>query len=391
MSLLNWPVWAHIVFILITTHITIISVTLFLHRGQAHRGVDFHPILSHFFRFWLWVTTGMVVKEWVAVHRKHHAKCETPEDPHSPQVEGIKKVLFRGAELYGRAVADNETVTKFGHGTPDDWLERNVYTPHRFVGISILLVVYVALFGPIGLTLWAIQMAWIPFWAAGVINGIGHYWGYRNYETTDTSTNLIPFTFIVGGEELHNNHHAYPSSAKFALRPWEFDIGWMYLQILSFLRLVKVKKVAPQPVIISRTEKSVDLDTARAIVINRLDILSDYYKTVIVPTIKQEVTKTDESYKQTLLKVKKFLGQYSIRVDEKTQAKIDELLQKYNELALVVQFKEQLQEIWSRTHTSQEKVLQALQEWCQKAEETKVKTLEDFANHLRSYRLVAAQ
>ena len=238
--------WQVVVFTLVVTHITIVSVTVFLHRSQAHRGLDLHPAVMHFFRFWLWMTTGMVTKEWVAIHRKHHAKCEKEGDPHSPILFGIWKVLFRGAELYREESNNKETMAKFGHGTPDDWLERNVYSKHSLWGVLTMLAIDVALFGAIGLTVWAVQMAWIPFWAAGVVNGIGHYWGYRNYNSPDTSTNVFPWGIVIGGEELHNNHHAHGTSAKFSAKWYEFDIGWCYINILKFLGLAKIKKVAPK-------------------------------------------------------------------------------------------------------------------------------------------------
>ncbi|MEW8396853.1 MAG: fatty acid desaturase, partial [Candidatus Thiodiazotropha sp.] len=210
---------------LVLTHITIVSVTVYLHRHQAHRALDLHPLLSHFFRFWLWLTTGMVTREWVAIHRKHHAKCETESDPHSPQTRGLGKVLWQGAELYQEEAGNPETLERYGKGTPDDWLERKLYQRHNYSGILLLLLLEIILLGPAGITLWAIQMIWIPFWAAGVINGIGHYWGYRNFEIPNASTNIVPWGIFIGGEELHNNHHAFASSAKLSNRWWEFDLG----------------------------------------------------------------------------------------------------------------------------------------------------------------------
>lgn len=265
---------------LLMTHLTIIAVTIFLHRAQAHRALELHSALSHLFRFWLWLTTGMITKQWVAIHRKHHAKCETLEDPHSPQVLGIRKVLWQGAELYRLEALKPETMERYGHGTPDDWLERKLYTRHDRLGFVLLLFLDLALFGIAGLTVWAIQLMWIPFWAAGVINGLGHYWGYRNYETRDASANLSPLGFVVGGEELHNNHHAFPSSAKLSNKWWEVDIGWLYIRLLAFLRLAYIKKVAPVPQQLPG-KQSIDLDTLRAVVLNRLYVMTEDRKSVV--------------------------------------------------------------------------------------------------------------
>lgn len=266
-GLLDLPWWGNIIAALILTHITIASVTIFLHRHQAHRALDLHPIPSHFFRFWLWLTTGMVTKQWAAIHRKHHARCETQEDPHSPQVLGIKKVLWEGAELYRAACKDQSIMDKFGHGTPDDWLERNVYSKHNAKGIVLMLLIDLALFGPIGLSIWAVQMVWIPFWAAGVINGLGHYWGYRNFENEDASTNLVPWGILVGGEELHNNHHTFGTSAKLSYKWYEFDIGWMYIRMLEICGLAKVRKVAPQ-LAHDPSRPQLDLEHLQAIIAN---------------------------------------------------------------------------------------------------------------------------
>jgi fatty-acid desaturase len=245
-GLIDTTWWQVLAFTLVVTHITIAAVTIFLHRSQAHRALDLHPIPSHFFRFWLWLTTGMVTKEWVAIHRKHHAKCETDDDPHSPQTRGIKTVLLTGSELYRAEAKVQETLTKYGHGTPDDWIERNLYTRFSWQGVGLMLIVNLMLFGAIGATVWAVQMLWIPITAAGIINGIGHWWGYRNFEAVDASTNVSPWGIIIGGEELHNNHHTYPTSAKLSVKPYEFDIGWAYIRGLETLGLAKVRKTPPK-------------------------------------------------------------------------------------------------------------------------------------------------
>ncbi|HAF87449.1 MAG TPA: acyl-CoA desaturase, partial [Legionellales bacterium] len=286
-GLLNLSFWGYVLALVILCQITIAGVTLYLHRAQTHRALDLHPIVSHFFRFWLWLTTGMVTAEWVAIHRKHHATTDKTGDPHSPKVLGIKKVFWQGAELYKAAAKDKAMVQKYAHGTPNDWLERHLYTPHSALGIVLMLIIDLVLFGVPGLTIWALQMIWIPFHAAGVINGLGHHWGYRNYECLDAATNLIPWGFWIGGEELHNNHHTFASSAKFSVKWWEFDIGWFYIRCLAFLGLAKVKKLPPK-LVMDKNKLNIDLDTVKAVVANRFQVTAFYYKQVIRPTLKLE-------------------------------------------------------------------------------------------------------
>ena len=277
-GLFDLPWWGYVVVALVLTHITIAAVTIFLHRHQAHRALDLHPIPSHFFRFWLWLTTGMVTREWAAIHRKHHAKCETDEDPHSPQTRGIRKVLWEGAELYRAEAKNQETLQRYGHGTPDDWLERNVYR-HSVLGVSIMLVIDVIAFGALGLTIWAVQMAWIPLWAAGVVNGIGHYWGYRNYDCVDASRNISPWGILIGGEELHNNHHTYPTSAKFSVKPYEFDIGWVYISLMKKVGWATVKKVPPK-LQLGDVKPVADEKTLEALIANRYEVMAGYARGV---------------------------------------------------------------------------------------------------------------
>ena len=288
--------WQVVLFTLVTTHITIAAVTIFLHRSQAHRALDLGPVPSHFFRMWLWLTTGMVTKEWVAIHRKHHAKCETEEDPHSPMHKGIKTVFWKGVELYREARADRESIEKYGKGCPEDWIERKVYTPHATMGPTLLLFISIALLGLPGVAIWAIQMAWIPFWAAGVVNGLGHWWGYRNFETTDTATNLTPWGFWIGGEELHNNHHAFPSSAKFALRKFEFDIGWAAIKLFESMGLAKVLRVAPaldvRPNI--HVPDGETIKALREMVVAKLDALAAQ-----VGALQEQVNRTEQALIRT--------------------------------------------------------------------------------------------
>ena len=309
---LNW--WQLLVVTLGLTHITIASVTIFLHRAQAHRAVDLGPVPSHFFRFWLWLTTGMVTREWVAVHRKHHAKCETEEDPHSPQVEGLNRVLWGGAWLYRKATQDHEMLDKYGRGTPDDWLERNVYARMPWLGVSLMLVINLVLFGLPGLLVWGVQMIWIPFWAAGVINGLGHWWGYRNYETVDASRNISWLGVLIGGEELHNNHHAFASSAKFSTRWWEVDLGWGYIVLLRTLGLARVKKLAPQPRILPSKER-IDMDTLRAVFASRLHVMSSYAREVLLPVLRQELRCRDVACRSRLRAARRLAALHLVGIE----------------------------------------------------------------------------
>jgi stearoyl-CoA desaturase (Delta-9 desaturase) len=388
-GLLSLPWWAHILVALALTHITIVSVTVYLHRCQAHRALDLHPIVSHFFRLWLWLTTGMSTKEWVAIHRKHHAKCETAEDPHSPHVAGIRKVLWQGAELYKAEAGNTDTLVQYGHGTPDDWAERTLYGRGNIWGISMLAVAYVLLFGVYGITMWAVQMIWIPFFAAGVINGLGHWRGYRNYETADGATNLTNIGILIGGEEMHNNHHAFPSSAKFSSKWWEFDIGWFYIRLMSVLGLARVKKVAPKPVILEH-KQMVDMDTLKAVIVSRLHIMSDYAKYVSLPVLKQELEHADHAYRALLLQIRRVLVREESRIDAGSRNRLAHVLSRSEALATVYEFRSKLQEIWTRTHANQEKLLHALQDWCHQAEATGLKVLIDFSRGLKGYALLPA-
>ncbi len=383
-GLLSLSIWQLIGVGLILTHITIASVTIYLHRCQAHRALDLHPIMSHFFRFWLWLSTGMLTKEWVAVHRKHHAKCETKDDPHSPIVLGIGKVLSEGSELYDSAAHDEETLNKYGLGTPHDWVERNVYTPWRNWGIVIMLVVELVLFGPLGLTLWAVQMVWIPFWAAGVINGLGHYWGYRNFETRDASTNLSPIAFLIGGEELHNNHHAYPTSAKLSIRWYEFDLGWGYIRLMSLLKLARVKRTALKSKI-DWAKPMVDSETVMAVLRNRVHVMTLFSRNVIDPILNLEIKQADAKTRKLLKRAKPLVNGKVFHPDNLMLGDLANALEASQTLATVYQFKQQLRELWTNAGLSQEKRLEALSEWCKQAEETRIQYLEQFALTLRGY------
>ncbi len=385
-GLLSLPWWGYVLTALLLTHITIASVTIFLHRAQAHRALDLHPVVSHFFRFWLWLTTGMVTKEWVSIHRKHHAKCETELDPHSPYFKGINTVLWQGAELYKDEAKNSDTMRDYGHGTPDDWLEQNIYSKHSILGVSLMAIIDLLLFGVYGITIFAVQMLWIPFFAAGVINGIGHYWGYRSFESPDGSTNISNIGIIIGGEEMHNNHHAFPSSAKFSSKWWEFDIGWLYIKTMSALGLARIKKVAPKPVVVAGKD-IIDMDTLRAIISSRLHVMSQYARNVTLPVFRMELSRADATYRLALKRIRKTLVREESRVDDQSMNRLKSTLEDNEALHTVYEYRRKLQQLWSRTYSSHEKLLEALQEWCKQAEATGVQVLEEFAQRLRGYSL----
>ena len=386
LALFDLSFWGYALVTLVLTHITIASVTIYLHRHQSHNTLTLHPIASHFFRFWLWLTTGMVTKEWVAIHRKHHGQCETAGDPHSPKYKGILTVLFGGAWLYRLAAENPETMEKYGSGTPDDWLERNIYARHPIWGIAIMGLIDVLLFGMPGMAIFAIQMIWIPLWAAGVINGIGHYWGYRNFETQDASTNIVPWGILIGGEELHNNHHAYAASAKLSNKWWEFDIGWFYIRLLEIMGLASVKRVSPKVKNV-HGKQVIDLETARAVVRNRFHIMKLYGCNVIQPVLKDAQRKTDLVGQRLIQHARKLMTREDVSIEAKEQEVINHALQLSSKLETVYQFKQQLKEIWSRTSQNQVTRVQRLQAWCVEAEATGIRVLQDFAIYLRGYSL----
>ncbi len=378
--------WQVFIATMVMTHITIAAVTIFLHRCQAHRALELHAIPSHFFRFWLWMTTGMVTKEWAAIHRKHHAKCETEEDPHSPVTRGIKKVLFEGAELYRAESKNRETVEKYGHGTPDDWIERNLYTKHSALGVSMMLVIDVLLFGVIGITVWAVQMLWIPITAAGIINGIGHYWGYRNYDCKDASTNVLPIGILIGGEELHNNHHTFGTSAKLSSKWYEFDIGWMYISILAALGLATVKKVAPEPKF-DRQKLVCDLNTLHSVVANRYDVMAKYARS-LKRTWHDELDeiKQKSSFEANFLKSsKKLLEREPATLLSTQQQQLSELFKHSKALKTMHEMRIELSAIWERSHSSSDQLLLQLRDWCARAEASGIRSLQEFSLRLRSY------
>ena len=381
------PWWGYVVVALVLTHITIASVTIFLHRSQAHRGLDLHPVASHFFRFWLWMTTGMVTKEWVAIHRKHHAKVETPDDPHSPQTRGIRTVLLRGAELYREESKIQETLDKYGHGTPSDWIERNVYTPFSWQGVALMLIIDLALFGPIGATIWAVQMLWIPITAAGIINGIGHYWGYRNFACAEASMNIVPWGILIGGEELHNNHHAYGTSAKLSSRWYEFDIGWMYIRILESMRLATVRKVAPR-VRFDRAKAAPDLATLQAIITHRYAVATSYAKSLKVACA-TEIASLRERHTHvdlpSLRRIKRWLASDENVLPETERARLAQTLDRSTVLQQIYHMRQELASLWGRSTESSEQLLARLQDWCHRAEASGIPPLAQFSLQLKRY------
>jgi stearoyl-CoA desaturase (delta-9 desaturase) len=391
LGLFDLPWWGYGLTTLIFTHITIAAVTIYLHRCQAHRALDLHPVPSHFFRFWLWMTTGMQTKHWTAVHRKHHARCETAEDPHSPQILGITKVLREGAELFRIEAKNQETLDKYGSGTPDDWLERYVYAKHSSSGVGLMLVIDVILFGPLGLTIWAVQMAWIPVTAAGIINGVGHYWGYRHFATKDASTNIIPWGIFIGGEELHNNHHAYASSAKLSSKWYEVDIGWMYIRIMQILRLARVKKVAPQ-IRFDWAKNKCDLDTLQAVITHRFDVMGKY-RAVLKKAYKEEIGKIRLAYQQHEYDLVKFerirhwLHLDAMALEDQEKQALDKALQHSARLQTIYQLKQELAKVWERSSVTQEQLLKNLEDWCHRAELSGIKVLEEFSYRLRCYKM----
>jgi stearoyl-CoA desaturase (delta-9 desaturase) len=378
------PWWGYVVYALVVTHITIAAVTIYLHRCQAHRALDLHPVVSHFFRFWLWLTTGMVTKNWTAIHRKHHAKCETAEDPHSPQIEGISKVMWEGAELYRREAKNAETMEKYGRGTPDDWLEHHVYTKHDRYGIGSMLALNFVLFGFAGISIWAVQMAWIPLFAAGVINGIGHYWGYRTFQPEDASTNVVPWGIVIGGEELHNNHHAYPSSARFSNRWFEFDIGWVYIRALQALGLAQVKKVAPE-IKLDTAKTRCDLATVQAVITHRYEVIAKYAHSLRqtcadeIQSLRLRAVSVDRAELKRML----HFGADALKANER--ARMSEALDKSKVLATVYNMRQELGALWQRSNASKEQLVRQLEDWCARAEASGITPLQEFSRRLRCY------
>lgn len=385
-GLTGFGLGAMALFLLVVTQLTIFTVTLYLHRSQTHRGVDFHPVLAHFFRFWSWLTTGMVTREWVAIHRKHHAHCETEEDPHSPHVVGINKVFWRGVELYRIASYDRPMLEKYGRGCPDDWIERKVYGAHPYFGPALMLIINLALFGVAGLAIWGIQMLWIPFWAAGVVNGLGHWWGYRNFETADQARNLTPWGLWIGGEELHNNHHAFPSSAKFALRKFEFDIGWLAIRACEKLRLAKVLRVAPNLDVRANVSLP-DSDTLKAVLTHRYKVMKDFSRGVIKPTLRQEAERSEHGLRDMPRRMRKALASGGRWLDTEGRERLSKLVARRPQLQTVCEYRARLAALMEQRRP--DVALKGLQQWIHEAEQSGIHALQDFAQRLKGYAVTA--
>ena len=378
--------WQIVLYALVTTHITIASVTIYLHRHQAHRAMDLHALPSHFFRLWLWLGTGQVTKEWVSIHRKHHAKCETVDDPHSPQAYGIKKVFWQGAELYRAESKNKETMTKYGHGTPNDWIERNLYTRYSWQGVGLMMIINLALFGAAGLAVWAVQMAWIPVTAAGIINGIGHYWGYRNFEAPDASTNISPWGIIIGGEELHNNHHTYPTSAKFSVKPYEFDIGWGYIRALEMIGLARVKKVPPK-LQLGSIQPVADEKTLEALIAHRYEVMAGFARALRhAGNVEIQALKAKNADSSVLRKANRWLHRDDDKVPPAAKPQLAQARAEHPVLDKMVTMREELRQMWLSTSMSREQLTVDLQAWCHRAEESGITALNDFSKKLRAAR-----
>ena len=385
-GLADFSAWQIVAYTLITTHITIAGVTIYLHRCQAHRALDLHPIMSHFFRFWLWLTTGMVTREWAAIHRKHHARCETPDDPHSPQTRGLRKVLLEGAELYREEARNRETIEKFGHGTPDDWIEHALYSRYTALGVYLTLVIDVLLFGVIGLTVFAVQMLSIPIFAAGVINGLGHFWGYRNWDCPDASTNIFPWGILIGGEELHNNHHSYASSAKLSSKWYEFDIGWMYIRLMSMVGLATVRRVAPTPKF-AAAKPVADLDTLQAVIQNRYDVMAAFASSLRRACVEEarRLSSSNNPNGRLLVSARRWLAVDATKWTEQHRAKLGEIFAASDRVRKLVEMRAELSAVWERSNLSREQLLALLQQWCARAEASGVRALQDIALRMRCY------
>lgn len=385
-GLLDLSAWQLVGITLLMTHVTIVSVTVYLHRYSAHRALELNTGLKHFFRFWLWLTTAQNTREWTAVHRKHHAKCETPDDPHSPVYKGLSTVLRKGAELYREEARNPETLRIYGKNCPDDWIERNLYSRYKLGGIVLMAVIDLLLFGTAGITIWAVQMMWIPFWAAGVVNGLGHAVGYRNFECRDAATNLVPWGIVIGGEELHNNHHTYPNSAKLSVRRWEFDMGWAWIRLFCLLRLAKVQRVAP---IAHRVagKASLDMDTAMAILNNRFQIMAQYRRLVIGPLVKQELDRVDASVSHHFRRAKRLLSRETSLLEDRHHARIESMLAHSHALKTIYEKRLALQQIWARTSANGHDMLAAMKDWVHEAETSGIHALRDFASQLKTYSL----
>ena len=388
-GLLHPSWWQVALYTLVATHITIVSVTVFLHRHAAHRALDLHPVLAHAFRLWLWLTTGMVTKEWASIHRKHHTVTDVEGDPHSPVVFGIRKVFWQGAELYRDSSADKQIMARFGAGLPNDWIERNLYSKYTALGVTLLAITSVVLMGPLGLTAWAMQMIWIPLFAAGVINGIGHYWGYRNFECPDAATNIVPWGILIGGEELHNNHHTYPNSAKLSAKWFEFDIGWMYIRLFEMAGLAQVRSAGP---VVRRVavKDAIDMDTLWAVVNDRFRVMARYASQVVGPLAEAESARVGVEMRPVMQRAKRLLCRTDMLVKDEDRKQIALAITSSPLLRQVYEARLQLQAVWAKRSGNKDELLAAFVKWCHEAEQSGIDALRDFVRELRTYSVPAA-
>jgi len=377
----------YVVYTLVVTHITIVCITLYLHRGVCHSAIEIRPVLAHFFRFWLWLTTSMRTADWVAIHRKHHAKVETIEDPHSPAFYGISTVFLQGADLYHEEKNNKETIDKYSQNCPTDWIEEKLYTGRNNLGILLLFIANIILFGVVGIIIWSIQMAWTPIFAAGGINGAGHYWGYRNFDTNDDSTNMSPLALIIGGEELHNNHHAFPTAAKFSLKPWEFDIGWLYIKIFSLLGQVRVKRLATKT-IISSPNNSLDSETGYALLKSKITVITNYTRNVLKPILYDETRNAKNDIKKLLRQSKNTLARQPNRISNQDTTRLQEIFKECSSLQTVYHLRNQLYDILHARNTEHENFIETLNRWCEDAKSTGIDCLNDFSDSLKGYKVV---
>lgn len=382
-GLVPLPWWGYVLVGAVTIHLTVVGVTLYYHRDQAHRALDLHPVLRLFFRFWVWATTAMVCHQWVAVHRKHHAFVEREGDPHSPQLLGISTMLRNGAYVYQCATRDRAAVDAYRHGTPDDAFER-FCTRFPHAGVVLLLIAEMTLFGAPGVAVWAFQMLNMPVLASALINGLGHYAGYRNFDCRDASTNVVPIGVLAGGEELHNNHHAFPSSARFSVRRFEFDVGWLYIRVLAALRLARVRRVYPRPRLASHPAR-IDFDAVRAVVTNRLHVLRAYRRDVLLPVLYQELERHGRS--RYFKRLRRLLLRDDRLMDPRLLEHRDRLIGRMPRLSAAWEYRERLRAIWEERASSNERVLARLRGWCQEAEASGIARLAEFADQLARYRL----
>ncbi|MGO9853338.1 MAG: fatty acid desaturase [Steroidobacteraceae bacterium] len=379
-GLIELPLWGYVAVTFITIQTMFLGVTLYLHRDQSHGGLILHPLLRQVFRFWLWFSSGAVTREWVAVHRKHHAYADREGDPHSPLVFGLSRVLFEGFELYRAAGRDPETLRNYGRGTPDDWLERHVYSRHPYAGLVLFIVAHLVLFGVPGIIMIAVHLAAQPFFAGGVINGLGHAVGYRSFEMPSTATNLGPWGLLLGGEELHNNHHAFPRSARFSVQRWEVDVGWLWIRLFRALGLARVRWVAPRPQL-ERRRHELDADTVQALFVNRMHVLRAYARGVVLPVCRELMRR--EPHGSVPASAPQLLIRHPALLAEEARRRLRELLERYEVLRRVIEYRDGLQQLWEAASANH--ALMQLRDWCRRAEGSDIGALREFAQGLTAY------